>query len=191
MANAYHDEQNQKVQMQLPQAFAPHKIWDINERHAKAVSRKMMAMIALDNQPFSVVEDQGFIDLMAHVQPKYCLPSRRYFSETMLPQMYEDKRAKAVNLINLAESISFTSDIWTSNTSNESFVSLSAHWIDEFFNRRSLVLNAKHFPQSHTGQIICDMFENMLGDWNIEDNRRHCLVRDGATTWYLVAIWLA
>jgi len=34
-----------------------------------------MAMIALDNQLFTVVEDQGLVDLMAHVQPKYCLLS--------------------------------------------------------------------------------------------------------------------
>jgi len=60
-------------------------------------------------------------------------------------------------------------------------VSLSAHWIDADFTRRSLVLNAKRFPQSHTGANICQMFENMFEDWKIETARRHCLVRDGAS----------
>jgi len=72
-------------QMRLQEVFAPHKVWDINDSHAKAINQKVMAMIALDNQPFTVVEDEGFVDLLAHLQPKYCLPSRRYFSETMLP----------------------------------------------------------------------------------------------------------
>ena len=87
MANAHLE---QKVQLQLHVAFAPHKIWDVNDQRAQAINKKVMAMIVLDNQPFTTVEDQGFIDLIAHMQPKYCLPSRRYFSETMLPQMYED-----------------------------------------------------------------------------------------------------
>jgi len=168
-------------QTQFPEAFTPHKIWDINHPPAQAINRKVMGMIALDNQPFTIVKDEGFIDLMAHMQPKYCLPSRRYFSETMLPHMYEENRAKAFALISKAESLSFTSDIWTSGTSSESFVSLSSHWIDQNFTRRSLVLNAKHFPRSHTGQNICQMFEDMFDDWKIEENRRHCLVRDGAT----------
>ena len=142
-----------------------------------------MAMIALDNQPFTAVEDEGFVDLMAHMQPKYCLPPRRYFSETMLPQMYDESKDKALQLIKNAESLAFTSDLWTSSASNESYVSLSAHWIDDNFIRRSLVLNAnaKHFPLSHTGHNICQMFEDMFDDRQIAESRRHCLVRDGAT----------
>ena len=169
-------------QMRLQEAFAPHKVCDINDSHAKAINKKVMAMIALDNQPFTVVEDEGFVDLLAHLQPKYCLPSRRYFSETMLPLTFDEYTAKAFVVIEPAESFSFTSDIWTSDASNESFVSLSAHWIDADFTRRSLVLlNAKHFPQSHRGANISQMFENMFEDWKIETDRRHCLVRDGAS----------
>ena len=36
-------------------------------------------MIALDNQPFSITEDDGFIGLMAHLQPRYLIPSRHFF----------------------------------------------------------------------------------------------------------------
>lgn len=138
-------------------------------------------MIVSNNQPFSVENDAGFIRLMAHMQPKYFRPSRLYFSEAMLLRLYKETRLKAISLIQEAESLSFTSDIWTASTSNESFVSLSAHWIDERFTRRSLVLNAQHFPQSHTGRNISQMFQDMFTDWNIQESRRHCLVRDGAT----------
>ena len=33
-------------------------------------------MIALDNQPFSITEDEGFIALMAHLEPRYIIPSK-------------------------------------------------------------------------------------------------------------------
>ena len=43
-------------------------------------------MIAKDNQPFLIVEDQGFIELSAELNPRYVIPSTRYFDETKLQQ---------------------------------------------------------------------------------------------------------
>ena len=47
------------------------------------------------------MEDDGFIQLMVHMQPRYLLPSRQYFSDTMLPQVYE--KMKSVVKQDLAE----------------------------------------------------------------------------------------
>jgi hypothetical protein len=100
------------------------KIWDIFDHNSQKVNEKSMAMIALDNQLFTVVEHEGFINFMAHMQPQYCLPSRRYFSKTMLPMLFVEARKKSAALIRRQnESLSFTSDILTADTSNESFVS--------------------------------------------------------------------
>lgn len=55
-----------------------------------------MEFIALDDQPFSVVEDIGFRRLILHIEPRYILSSRRYFAETCLPAMY-DRVAKHVH----------------------------------------------------------------------------------------------
>ena len=57
-------------------------------------------MIAIDNQPFSIAEDQGFIELLAHIQQKYMFPSRRYFSDVMLPKTYQEPIFQA-NLMKL------------------------------------------------------------------------------------------
>ena len=106
-------------QLTLMDSLASKKIWEINDHRSKAINEKIMMMMALDNQPFSMVEDDGFIELMAHMQPRYMLPSRRYFSDTMLPQVYE--KLKALVEQDLAEPngkyVSFTSDIWTCSKS--------------------------------------------------------------------------
>ena len=34
-------------------------------------------MMAIDSQPFSIMEDMSFLRLMANVCPKYTMPSRR------------------------------------------------------------------------------------------------------------------
>ena len=41
-------------------------------------------MIAIDNQPFSIVKDQVLIELLAELDPKFVISSNKYFNETML-----------------------------------------------------------------------------------------------------------
>ena len=36
------------------------KYWDINDERSKALNYKIGEMIALDNQPFTIVKDIGF-----------------------------------------------------------------------------------------------------------------------------------
>ena len=44
-------------------------------------------MIALDLQPFSIVEDVGFVRLIQQLEPPYKLPSRRYITESVIPRI--------------------------------------------------------------------------------------------------------
>ena len=148
-----------------------------------AIHEKVMNMIAIDNQPFSIAEDQGFIELLAHIQPRYMLPSCRYFSDVMVPKTYQEIKARMSSQLDEvnATHISFTSDIWTSNHSVESFVLLMGHWINKEFMRCSGVLSAKHFPGSHTGENIAHMIRKMTTDWEISEKKQHILVRDGGS----------
>ena len=43
-------------------------------------------MVVVDCQPFSIVEDEGFVKL---VQPCYQIPNRKYFSTTLIPHMFK------------------------------------------------------------------------------------------------------
>ena len=110
-AMAQGSEEARKIQQKLPLALEKVNMWGPNDPRAKAVNRKVIQMIVTDNQPFTIVEDTGFVNLIAHLQPKYCMPSKRYFSETMLPRLYEESRQTAVTMIEKAESLAFTSDI--------------------------------------------------------------------------------
>lgn len=169
-------------QLTLMDSFASKKIWDINDRRSKAINEKVMKMMALDNQPFSMVEDDGFIQLIAHLQPRYMLPSRRYFSDTMLPQVYDNIKALVESELSEPDGkyVSFASDIWTCSKSKETFISLSGHWIKQNFTCIDAVLHGTHFPGSHTGANIAEMFRRMWESWDISEARRQLLVRDGA-----------
>ena len=73
-------------------------------------------MMALDSQPFSIVEDAGFLHLLANVCPKYIMASRKYFSEKIIPDIFSTIRTKLHEEIHSQGDkfpISFTTDIWT------------------------------------------------------------------------------
>ena len=139
-----------------------------------------MNFMAIDNQLFSICEDQGFIELIAHLQPKYIIPSRRFFSDKMLPQAYKTLQALVFENISMAQYLSFTTDIWTNSYTNDSFISLSCHYIGNDFNKVDCVLNCKHFPESHTGINIAAIFETMLTEWQIPESKIHLVIRDAA-----------
>ena len=98
------------VQATLEQALEG--TWDINDPRAKSMTYKILEMIAIDNQPFSMVRDIGFTRLVNYVKPKYNIPSRSYFAESVLPNMYEHVKNIIKEAVNSAVAISFTSDGW-------------------------------------------------------------------------------
>ena len=75
-------------QVSIVESFLSKKIWNINDPKSLAIHQKIINFIAKGNQPFTVTEDQGFIELIAYLQPKYLIPSRKYFVEKMLPSSF-------------------------------------------------------------------------------------------------------
>ena len=140
-------------------------------------------MIALDFQPFSVVDDRGFRSLLNVLEPRYILPSRRYITDTVLPQIHKGIVSKVEAELSLTnvESFSFTTDIWSSEISDDSMISLTAHWITDAFIRKSAVLHVQSFPDSHTGANICAMFDDMFERWKIKKENIHIIVSDNAS----------
>ncbi|CAK6980925.1 zinc finger BED domain-containing protein 4-like [Scomber scombrus] len=65
----------------IQQALDQTKKFAKDSAKAQSITNKVMEIIALDDQPLSIVEDRGFRQLIEHIEPRYSLPSRRYFSD--------------------------------------------------------------------------------------------------------------
>ena len=70
----------------------------INHLTARKITRSVAEMIALDNQPFSVVDDLGFKNLLRVSEPRYNLPSCHYFAEVVIAGMYQQIKERVVGL---------------------------------------------------------------------------------------------
>ena len=79
---------------------------------------------------------------------------------------------------------SFTTDIWSTEVSNDSLLSLTAHWLTDSIERKSAVLHAQPMYQAHTGEYICAQYKQMLAHWEIKDEQVHLIVRDNAANMF-------
>lgn len=151
-----------------------------NCERAKKITAKIAEFIALDDQPLSVTENVGFRRLIEHLEPRYQLPSRHYFTEKALPALHTKLRGHLQAMLTGVPSLSFTTDIWSSSVSPMSLISFTVQWIDSEFNLQHATLHAQNFRGSHTADRVREALQGMLTSWGIEKSRVHVILRDNA-----------
>ncbi|KAH7970899.1 hypothetical protein HPB49_016628 [Dermacentor silvarum] len=144
---------------------------DLSQRERTAITTRIARMLALDLQPYICVENRGFKELMNHMEPLYKIPSRTTFSRTIIPALYRDtvtavKERMHADFQEGIESISFTSDMWTSR-SNQSYISLTCHCLTSNFEMRSFALDNRSVTESHTACNIMEHLQAMMDNWEL------------------------
>ena len=98
----------------------------------------MAGAIIKDLRPISFVDGEGFQKLMNYVEPGYCLPSTTYFTK-LIEHRYEEAITKVQQVLHAANSVSITSDMWTS-LANDAYISLTTHFISDEWKMESVSL---------------------------------------------------
>lgn len=166
----------QKNQQNIEDSFAVQ--WSRENLRSREINIAIGEMIAVDKQPLSIVENSGFRNLMRKLKPKYNIPGRKYFTENIIPQLYEETKSEIQRGVMSAAAISVTTDMWTNINNKESFLSFTAHWIDDSLQYHQAVLQMKHFPETHTVNNIKNCLEEIPTLWDIDMAKIHAVVRD-------------
>ncbi|XP_022825647.1 zinc finger BED domain-containing protein 4-like [Spodoptera litura] len=144
----------------------------------KEIDDHLMNLFVCDMQPFSIVEDKGFRELIKFAFPNYTIPSRKYFANNLLPGLYEEvKTATKISVSEDASSICLTTDIWTSRN-NDSYLAITGHYIDRNYNLQSVLLECKVLEKSHTGVHLAEEIKNVTQDWSIPSEKVLLVVSD-------------
>ncbi|RXN24940.1 zinc finger BED domain-containing 4 [Labeo rohita] len=128
-------------------------------------------MICTDLEPFSVVERRGFRTLVGFLEPKYKIPSRHYFSRTVVPELYEAMRGEMVQSLKAAEGgvINLTTDLWTSNHNAHAYLCLTGHWCERVgetsVQRKAGLLNVGVLDIEHTSNNILCCLKEKMREW--------------------------
>lgn len=124
----------------------------------------LIQMIVRDYQPLQIVENEVFRNYSRTLNSDYELPSRKKLTGT-LEEKYNTEYAVYKKILQDVEHISLTSDIWMSD-SNKSFVSVTAHFIQES-KLRSIVICTSEIGETHTAENIANVIRQILDEWQI------------------------
>ena len=108
-------------------------------------------------------------NLINYLSTKYVIP-------VSLKEMFDNvsKHTRSILHANPDAAISFTTDIWTSNVSLMSMLSLTAQWVDDDFPLHQVMLQCQEMVGSHTAANLAFTFDRMLQHWGIDRRRYAC-----------------
>ncbi|RZC73706.1 hypothetical protein C5167_049191 [Papaver somniferum] len=131
-----------------------------------ACTKAVILFVILDEQPFRVVEGEGFKELCRVLESRFKIPSRMTISRGVL-NLYEAEKEKMKNYFKENNvRVCLTTDTWTSNAQNKSYMVVTAHFIDKDWKLHKLVINFFQIL-GHSGEVIGKMLEECLLDWEL------------------------
>ncbi|XP_074518369.1 E3 SUMO-protein ligase ZBED1-like [Halichoeres trimaculatus] len=150
-----------------------------NSKRAMNITSAISFFICKDMRPYSIVENDGFRELLYTLEPKYTIPSRQHFSQTCIPRLYEQVKGEVQRELINAERVALTTDGWTSCTT-QAFLTVTCHHIDAEWQMRSYVLQTRILNDAHTGANLGKVLDDACEEWNIRD-KNPALVTDNAS----------
>jgi GTP1/Obg family GTP-binding protein len=90
--------------------------------------------------------------------------------------IYEKLKVKLGSTILQSESLTFTSDCWTSKNAAKSFICFTIHTADEEFKLLSATLGIVSFSGTHTHSVIAEKFRNICKEFDIDITKNKCYI---------------
>lgn len=137
------------------------KIDQSSQQH-KEITKSIAVFLAKDGLPVHTVEKPGFQYLIKKLlSQRYQLPSRKHFSSTVMPKLYDEICSKVSAELHGVTHFSATTDLWSS-IGLTPYLSLTVHSISNDWVLISLNLSTMCMPEDHTGVNIADLLKELL-----------------------------
>ncbi|GBB83187.1 hypothetical protein RclHR1_00010069 [Rhizophagus clarus] len=141
----------------------------------------LVEWITVDLQPFSVVTNNQFINLVNILDPRYRLPGKTSIKEKVVDHFDNMRKNIKLDVDKIPGKVSLTSDMWTSMLNNNSFLGLTIHFIDQEWNMQHFLLDIISFNDRHNTINITNTIMSVLAEFKIKE-KVLALTTDNATT---------
>jgi hypothetical protein len=168
---------SQRQQLSITDAFSKLQKYERGGKQWQKLTNSVTKCLAKDMMPIYTVEKSGFQQLLKDFDPKYQLPSRKYFSQQAIPKLYNETRESILQQLQSTEFFSATSDMWSSNTM-EPYMSYTVHFIDPDWKLQSRCLQTLYAPADHTAETLADGMKEILEYWHLSSTRQVCITTD-------------
>lgn len=129
---------------------------------------KILTWIVMTDQPFSMIENKYFEDMVNYMNKDVLLHSRRIIKRRLEELYLQKKNLVKEKYMRLHSKYSITCDVWTSKN-QLSFFGITIHYIDENWESCSGILAFKLLTEEHDGQSLAESLIEVLEDYEISD----------------------
>jgi hypothetical protein len=133
----------------------------------KQLDNQLVCLIARKYHTFSLVEDAEFRRFIEMLCPGYQIPSRKTLTNSLIPILYQTTVMKVKATLDVATAVCLTADGWTSGNNN-SFLAITAHFLDEERNMCFSLLGCVEFNEKHAAADIAEMLHETAREWKID-----------------------
>ncbi|KAK1900776.1 putative AC transposase [Dissostichus eleginoides] len=153
---------------------------------AGVLTESILNMLVNDMRPISMVEDEGFKQMVTTFHPGYTLPSRTHFTKLMEGK-YEATFGKLKNALKATKNkIALTTDAWTS-VATEAYLGITCHFISDDWELNSFCLTTMPLEERHTGTNIAAWIEQAVERFEIPLSKVVAVVHDNGSNVVLAA----
>lgn len=143
------------------------------------ITTSFIKWIVNSNQSFTVSDHKDFRDLIQNLNEGYKVPCRQT-TQKLVMEKFEYYKAIIQNILqHTPGDISLTCDIWTSITM-ESYIGITAHFIDDKWQLCYLTLDIQPMPHPHTGTAIKDTLLTVINGFSIQHKISSIVTDNGA-----------
>ena len=146
-----------------------YKIQTLTKERTNTITRAIGKFLAFDMKAINTIEGSGFQGLLEVLEPRYVIPCRKTFTESVIQGLYESMKKDLLSELKQPNFYGLTFDYWQS-LALKSYLTLSLHFCSEAFEIQNYVLRTVEVPQSHTGLRTANVIQSILEDFNLNLN---------------------
>ena len=121
-------------------------------------------------RPISVMNNEGFKELMEEADPKYVLPSIKTVKNSLLPKLYKENKSELMKDLESVKFACMTTDGWTSMATDK-YNAFTIHYVDWSVSKpelKSKVLECAPYEERSTSIELEKELRRVINEHNLE-----------------------
>ncbi|KAJ3580776.1 hypothetical protein NHX12_027326 [Muraenolepis orangiensis] len=131
-------------------------------------------------RPINISQGSGFKDFVYELEPRYTIPSRATITDRVV-KLYDTTKDNIIQTIS-GQKIALTTDGWTS-LATEAYVTVTAHFINEEWELKDVLLKTIEAPKSHTAENVAKYIGNILDEYKVDRESVLSITTDNAANY--------
>ncbi|GIY60675.1 zinc finger BED domain-containing protein 1, partial [Caerostris extrusa] len=143
------------------------------------VTEKIVEMLLVDMLPVSILEGNGFKNLINSLESSYKMPTVKEFFIDHIPKKYYVEFKKVQSLLKDSEKVHTSIELWT-GYNDQNFLTVSSHFVTSDFQYKHYALSTVPVHDKNPEHLMTSIV-TCVSNWNLSMDVL-CIVIDGSDT---------